>query len=687
MKTKILFFFAIFFATLTATNGQVCQIGTTNYTTLDAALTAVQNGQTIKLLTDINYTQGISISGKSITFDLNGKKLDVTNASGAGLSVTNGEVKPADPANGEFNVTGTSYGVNVQTGGKASVTSATASGNLSFGVYAGNGTVTVSGNVSAVSVSGCGAKADGGGTITIGGTVTAGSQYPFYAGNTPKAQGDVATPTTKPGYFTYTDNGTNNIWVRDQSYIFNCEIGDTQYELGDALAAVQDGQTIKLLDNITYNDGITIDGISVTFDLNGYTLNVVNTAGDGLDVDYNSITGKIGEVKLLDPTNGALNVTGSPYGVLVQGRIYHISNATVTSVTSTNDINDGRSGHGVYAGYGNIIVTGDITTNGYASEGAYAVYSQITIKGNIIVNGDNSYAVYAGSPSTITVNGNIAASGSGSTGVYASGAANVMAGGNVSGELYGVNTNGGTIVVNGNVTATASGVGSIGAWANSGKITIDGFITAPDYYIEVGTTPKFASQYTTPTTQTGYLTYTDGTNTVWVNANPFQVSATSMNFTAAGGHQTFDIQSVTTWMVGSSDAWLTISPSSGGNNGAITVTAAANTTSAARTATVTIMGNGVTARTITVTQDASTTAIEAVEAPDVNVYVQAGNVIVDSKTVAIKSVSVYGISGLLLKTVESGSNHVSIPQSFSPSILIVKVIAIDGTIVTRKIVN
>jgi len=80
------------------------------------------------------------------------------------------------------------------------------------------------------------------------------------------------------------------------------------------------------------------------------------------------------------------------------------------------------------------------------------------------------------------------------------------------------------------------------------------------------------------------------------------------------------------------------------------------------------------------------TAIEAVEAPDLNVYSQAGNVIIDSKTLAIKSISVYALSGQLLKAVESGNNRVSIPQSFNPPILIVKVALMDGRIVTKKLV-
>ncbi|HBN82646.1 MAG TPA: hypothetical protein DDZ89_02280, partial [Clostridiales bacterium] len=62
-----------------AAEGDVCEIveTTVGYPTLDAALTTVQNGQTIRLLKDINYSSGISIVDKSITFNLNGFNLDV----------------------------------------------------------------------------------------------------------------------------------------------------------------------------------------------------------------------------------------------------------------------------------------------------------------------------------------------------------------------------------------------------------------------------------------------------------------------------------------------------------------------------------------------------------------------------------------------------------------------------------
>jgi len=76
---------------------------------------------------------------------------------------------------------------------------------------------------------------------------------------------------------------------------------------------------------------------------------------------------------------------------------------------------------------------------------------------------------------------------------------------------------GGIVTVNGNVTV--NGAGCYGATAISGgKITVEGTLTVStgSTYIHVGDTDKTQADYTTPTTKTGYLTYTDGTGTVWV---------------------------------------------------------------------------------------------------------------------------------------------------------------------------
>jgi (4-O-methyl)-D-glucuronate---lignin esterase len=68
---------------------------------------------------------------------------------------------------------------------------------------------------------------------------------------------------------------------------------------------------------------------------------------------------------------------------------------------------------------------------------------------------------------------------------------------------------------------------------------------------------------------------------------------------------TFNITSNTSWTVTDNQSWLSVNPTSGSNNGTITVTAQGNTSASARMATVTVSAPGVTSRTVTVTQSGS----------------------------------------------------------------------------------
>ena len=62
---------------ITPRGTNVCQIGVVNqYETLEAAVAAVQDGETIKMLTDVELTETVTISGgKNIILDLSGKKI------------------------------------------------------------------------------------------------------------------------------------------------------------------------------------------------------------------------------------------------------------------------------------------------------------------------------------------------------------------------------------------------------------------------------------------------------------------------------------------------------------------------------------------------------------------------------------------------------------------------------------
>jgi len=82
-------------------------------------------------------------------------------------------------------------------------------------------------------------------------------------------------------------------------------------------------------------------------------------------------------------------------------------------------------------------------------------------------------------------------------------------------------SDGSSVTVTGNVVAT--GANSIGAVAYSGsQITIDGTITVPatGTYVQIESVPFLKTDFVLPTTKAGYLTYTDGTSTVWVFGTP-----------------------------------------------------------------------------------------------------------------------------------------------------------------------
>ena len=167
---------------LSALATYVCQIGSTKYETLDAALTAVNamtdgSSVTITLLANILHKSIVVIDNKKVNFDLNGKKLDIVVETTGGLRVRNdGEVRLVDQENGELNVTGV-YGVWIENGGcYVMVTSATATNGKGVNAQGSSGvesTLVVYGDVraaneQAVSVSGGGKLVVAGNAITSG---------------------------------------------------------------------------------------------------------------------------------------------------------------------------------------------------------------------------------------------------------------------------------------------------------------------------------------------------------------------------------------------------------------------------------------------------------------------------------------------------------------------------------------
>lgn len=93
------------------------------------------------------------------------------------------------------------------------------------------------------------------------------------------------------------------------------------------------------------------------------------------------------------------------------------------------------------------------------------------------------------------------------------------------------------------------------------------------------------------------------------------VTPTNQNVPSSAGSTTFSITSNTTWTVADNATWLTVSPSSGSNNGTLTASYTANNTGAVRTANITVTFGGTCPPVIvTVTQAAcSMTVTPAVQ--------------------------------------------------------------------------
>jgi uncharacterized repeat protein (TIGR02543 family) len=271
-----------------------------------------------------------------------------------------------------------------------------------------------------------------------------------------------------------------------------CEITGIRYPTLDAaLSSVPPGGTalIRLLKDIEYQGGIFIEGQAITFDLNGHKLDVVNSAPGGFGLSVQSG----GSVDLSG--SGELNVTGDTYGVRVSTNALH-TRATVTSAAAT-----GFTGEATYAAGTNAV---------------------LTVLGDCTVSQGNNPCVHAISDAKIHVGGNVNAW---NQGVYASDAVitvagSVTAGGtNVLEEPVGIGAGvySGSVTIGGNVTANRIGVM---ARAN-GTVTAEGIITAPEYIQFSDDAAVSAGDFVTPTTRTGYRTYTDeGSGTVWVKEPP-----------------------------------------------------------------------------------------------------------------------------------------------------------------------
>lgn len=123
--------------------------------------------------------------------------------------------------------------------------------------------------------------------------------------------------------------------------------------------------------------------------------------------------------------------------------------------------------------------------------------------------------------------------------------------------------------------------------------------------VNVAANPDNSSRSATITVQGGSITRTIS---VTQEAKPVDyyltVDQTSLSLAADGETKSISVSSNDSWRVSSDQAWCTVSPSEGNNNGTVNVSASKNTTTNSRSATITIKGDksGIT-RTVSVSQE------------------------------------------------------------------------------------
>jgi len=184
--------------TVSPPTDKVCEIGGTQYTTLDAALATIAAGEakTITLLKSIDYDKGIFLDNKKVTFVLNGYTLNINNPEegGFGLAVQQGGAVYLS-GNGALNATGETYGVRISANvlsTQATVTSATATGPTGEAAYAaGPATLTVLEDATVTGVNAYGAHAISKAVIDIKGNVNATNQGVYASDSIIKVAGNV----------------------------------------------------------------------------------------------------------------------------------------------------------------------------------------------------------------------------------------------------------------------------------------------------------------------------------------------------------------------------------------------------------------------------------------------------------------------------------------------------------------
>lgn len=409
------------------------------YSTLADAVAAAQDGQTVRLLADVEQNTQLTIN-KSITLDLNGKTIRNTediwgDTANAILSITSG-AKVTITGNGIMDAKENDcYTINVAKG-DLTIENGTFYGNVSV-VQVEEGTLSVKGGTfdlhqkwegSSKYLFNCIDSEFTSGNATV--AISGGTFVGFDPNVSPEQKVDGKTPSfaapgvgitkNENGSFTAVDGMTAQILDKDGNSV------KAYRTLADAVAAAQDGQTVRLLADVTLNEqiatgkAITIDGqskytiktvkklasvdgkagmfyrtqsakgtltfLNVTLDGGGVSKIFLNEGGAGETV-FDGVTS----------TNGGGIAYGS--GIHISGGGSHatIRNSTLTGSTGTMELNDANyyAANDLWVG-GNVYVTveNSVIGNVFVNSAPSATATNGVVHGQLTITGEKTKITY-----------------------------------------------------------------------------------------------------------------------------------------------------------------------------------------------------------------------------------------------------------------------------------------------------
>jgi len=312
----------------------VAKVGSTKYETLADAIRLAAKGQTVRLLADVEQNTQLAIN-KSITLDLNGKTIKNTvniwgDKANAILSITNG-AKVTITGNGTIDAKENDcYTINVVKG-DLTIENGTFYGNVSV-VQVQEGTLSVKGGTfdlhqkwegSSKYLINCIDKAyvDGSANVAISG----GTFVDFDPNVSPEQKVDGKTSSfAAPGVgITKNENGSFTAAAGMTAQILDKDGNSVKaYEtLADAVAAAENGQTVRLLADVTESN-IKVNA-NITIDLNKMTVT-------GSFVTYGEVTIQNGTIDVPD------GETNYAYGKLTLADVDITGKAASSSLLSVN---------------------------------------------------------------------------------------------------------------------------------------------------------------------------------------------------------------------------------------------------------------------------------------------------------------------------------------------------------------